>query len=206
MKEPKEARPTSAKVLQALFNILGPLHRRSFLDLFAGTGRVSAAAWQRGARPVVAVELRRPKGEGGHFLEKIGEIASEGERRHLRNGEGEVEVFWGDVRRALRHFRRQGRCFDVIFADPPYQAGWVPVLLALLVQGELPLDSEGVLVLEHSVREPLSPPGPPWITSTRTYGETALSFFHRERTPQEAAQNQEEDAPMPRDRGAGEEG
>ena len=197
MKEPKEARPTSAKVVQALFNILGPLPPRSFLDLFAGTGRVSEAAWRRGARPVVAVELRRPRGGGRAFLPeaKGGTPEEEG-----------VETFWGDVRRALRHFQRHGKSFDIIFADPPYQAGWVSVLLALMVQGDLPLAPEGVLVMEHSVREPLSPPGPPWITSTRTYGETALSFFHRDRPPQEAAQNQEEDAPMPRDRGAGEEG
>nr|HPK06238.1 RsmD family RNA methyltransferase [Aminivibrio sp.] len=40
----KEARPTSGKVLQALFNILGDIRGKAFLDLFSGTGRVAGFA------------------------------------------------------------------------------------------------------------------------------------------------------------------
>lgn len=52
----KEMRPTSGKVMLALFNILGPLGGRSFLDLFAGSGQVAAEALRRGAEKVCAVE------------------------------------------------------------------------------------------------------------------------------------------------------
>ena len=40
----KDVRPTSGRVLLALFSILGPMEGRSFLDLFAGTGRVGLEA------------------------------------------------------------------------------------------------------------------------------------------------------------------
>ena len=44
----KEARPTSGKVLQALFNILGDIRGKAFLDLFSGTGRVARSARECG--------------------------------------------------------------------------------------------------------------------------------------------------------------
>ena len=45
----KEMRPTSGKVMLALFNILGNIHGKSFLDLFSGSGRVAAPARRTGA-------------------------------------------------------------------------------------------------------------------------------------------------------------
>ena len=57
----KEMRPTSGKVLLALFNILGNIHGKSFLDLFSGSGRVAATARLKGASPVVLVESDRKR-------------------------------------------------------------------------------------------------------------------------------------------------
>ena len=53
----KEVRPTSNKVLLALFNILGEKIRGcKFLDLFAGTGSIGLEAIKRGAESCVFVE------------------------------------------------------------------------------------------------------------------------------------------------------
>ena len=50
-------RPTSDKVKEALFSILGDLVIDSnFLDLFAGSGSVGIEAYSRGAREVVFVD------------------------------------------------------------------------------------------------------------------------------------------------------
>ena len=57
----KEARPTSGKVLLALFNILGNVRDLRFLDLFSGTGQVAKTALARGASAVVAVESERSR-------------------------------------------------------------------------------------------------------------------------------------------------
>ncbi|MFA5671275.1 MAG: RsmD family RNA methyltransferase, partial [Synergistaceae bacterium] len=48
-------RPTTGKVMQALFNILGPLNGNSFLDLFSGSGQIALNAYKRGADPVSLV-------------------------------------------------------------------------------------------------------------------------------------------------------
>ena len=52
----KDVRPTSGKVLGALFNILGDIEGKKFLDLFAGTGRVGIEALKHGAESCVFVE------------------------------------------------------------------------------------------------------------------------------------------------------
>src|SRR5262245_48270462 len=59
LKRPRAAglRPTSSRVREALFDILGPrIEGACFLDLYAGTGAVGIEALSRGARRAVFVE------------------------------------------------------------------------------------------------------------------------------------------------------
>jgi len=58
LKVPKTCiRPTSEKVKEALFDILGGKIKDSiFLDLYAGTGGIGIEAISRGARKVIFVE------------------------------------------------------------------------------------------------------------------------------------------------------
>lgn len=50
-------RPTSDRLRESLFNVLGATVANScWLDLFAGTGAVGIEAWSRGARRVILVE------------------------------------------------------------------------------------------------------------------------------------------------------
>lgn len=159
----KEVRPTSGRVLGALFNILGPLEG-GFLDLFAGTGRVGLEALKRGARPVVWVECLRDRAGS------IEKIIPEG---------SEALVLSLELRRALAWLLRRSMTFPVIFADPPYHQGWGKALLGTRGLGKL-LAEDGVLVVEHSVREELVTP-PAWeLTQGRDYGETRLSFLRYE--------------------------
>lgn len=159
----KEARPTCGKVLQALFNILGDMRGKAFLDLFSGTGRVARLARDRGANPVAAVEIMPLRAK---------------DIRSLFPGDEGVAVLTMDVRRAAGFLRRKGRFFDVIFADPPYGAGWPSVLGPILFppEGSL-LAPGGVAVVEHSVREEM-PEGEGWrIFDSREYGDTVLTFL-----------------------------
>ena len=156
----KDVRPTSGRVLGALFSILGDMEGRSFLDLFAGTGRVGLEAMRRGAKPVVWVESLRPRAQA---IE--------------REAHGEENIVLSlELRRAVAWLSKRGRTFDVIFADPPYHEGWGAEFLN--VKGlECLLAPEGVLAMEHSVREPLILT-PAWeLTSERDYGETRLSLY-----------------------------
>ncbi len=161
----KEVRPTSGIVLQALFNILGPPEGRSFLDLFAGTGRVGREALSRGFSPVVFVEISY------RHAEQI--------RRSVPGNNGEVIRM--DVRRAIPFLLSRHDRFDAIFADPPYGTGWIPRMARLtgLLSGIM--KGRAIFVLEHSSRERFDPGGwKGWDISTRTYGESCLSFFRED--------------------------
>ena len=167
----KEVRPTSGKVKGALFSILGNIQGRAFLDLFSGTGRVALHAVERGACPVVAVEL----------------IASRArEIRPLLPNNPNFIVLSMDIRRGIAMLRRKGfshtpdgsRGFNIIFADPPYGAGWPAVLGEMLFpQDGGILAPDGLVVIEHSIREDVLPGKKYLITDRREYGETVLSFL-----------------------------
>ena len=157
----KEVRPTTGKVLQALFNILGPLKGKSFLDLFSGSGQIALNAYRKGADPVCLVESDR-KRHGG-IVKTMPE---------------DVKCLCMDVRRALSRFVKSGESFDVIFADPPYGLGWGVELPQLIFKHSEVLFPNGTLIFEHSEKEDADDiPG--WEREERTYGGTVLTFYKR---------------------------
>lgn len=95
-------RPTSARVREALFSIVGQdLSGVRMLDAFSGSGIMAFEAWSRGA-DVVAVERDRRAW-----------TALEGNARALGV---EIRIVRGDVRKRLDVLGS----FDLVFADPPY--------------------------------------------------------------------------------------
>jgi len=148
--------------MQALFNILGRPSGRSFLDLFAGTGRVGEEALARGFSPVTFVEL------SGRSANAIS----------LRMAGRGPEIIRMDVRRVLATLVSRSSRFDVIFADPPYSNGWVQRITSFSARLSAIMSSGGIFVLEHTRRElpDLSLWGG-WEASSKTYGDTMLSFF-----------------------------
>lgn len=154
----KDVRPTSGRVLNALFSILGPLDGASFLDLFAGTGRVGLEAAERGASHVVWVEAVRQRA------------------REIEAKAGENTVLSLELRRAVSWLGKRGMKFDVIFADPPYNDGWGAELLCVRGLRDL-LAGGGTMIIEHSSREEIVLM-PQWeLVSCRDYGETKLTIL-----------------------------
>lgn len=159
----KEIRPTTGKVLLALFNILGLLDGRSFLDLFSGSGQVAAEAVRRRAGEVYAVEADKKR-----FMEMSKRLPAE------------VKTLCMDVRRAVPRFVKNGKKFDIIFADPPYGIGWSRELPELIEKNAGILEWNGVLILEHSDREPAKEmDSVTWQSERRNYGGTVLSLYRR---------------------------
>ena len=159
----KEVRPTSGKVLQALFSILGDVRGAAFLDLFSGTGRVARMARDRGACPVAAVEI---------LPARVRQI------RPLFPGDPDFLLLAMDIRRSLAYLKRKKRLFDIIFADPPYGDGWPPLLGELLFPPEGGvLAPEGIAVVEHSSREDFPAGGNYILADRREYGDTVLTFL-----------------------------
>lgn len=173
LKVPKgrDLRPTSARVKEALFDILPhDLSGAKVLDLFAGTGNVTIEALSRGAAEAILVDASK---QAGNAI-----------RENLRRFRlaARTKVWIVAVTRAVKLLARRGETFDVIFLDPPYEHGWVATTIKAVAEGAL-LRRSGVLIAEHSQREELQPRyGALVLVDQRRYGSTRLSFFKREQT------------------------
>jgi len=137
----QDLRPTPDRVRETLFNWLGQdLTGKTCLDLFAGSGALGFEAASRGAKRVVMLES-----------DAVTYRALAASREAL--GATAVELKRGD---ALEFLRADAGLYDVVFADPPFKAGYWPALAALLP----PRLAPGALVY-HESAQPAEPP-PEW--------------------------------------------
>lgn len=157
-------RPTSEKVRQALFNILGPPPDDTHvLDLFAGSGALGLEALSRGAATATFVERGRPA-----LTALRANIDALGVRDRTRVADVDVDRFLAAP--------GPGPAWRWIFLDPPYAAGVTAAALAALPAARLAPDA--VIVVEHAHRDP--PPDRAGFllrTDLRRYGDTALSWY-----------------------------
>jgi len=162
-------RPTSARVLEAIFDILGQRCDGDVVcDLYAGSGALSIEAAKRGARKIVLVERDH------HALRAI---RSNVERRPAAC---DAEVLQADAVEGLQRLARRGDRFDLVFADPPYDRGEVERVLSAMQQCSV-LAEDGVMVVEHSPRERGQDRyGDLRRVDERKYGQTSVSFFERD--------------------------
>ena len=161
-----EIRPTSDRVKESIFNIIGPrVVDATVLDLFAGTGNLGIEALSRGASQAYFVDMSHASIQ---LIKKNLEETGFSEQS---------TVIKAEVESATKRLARDVVKFDLIFLDPPYRIS-VSFLGAILfmLASELLRDG-GLLILEHSGKiEPKSVEGLE-IVSTRTYGDTAVTFY-----------------------------
>ena len=101
-------RPTSDRVKEALFSIVGPLDGERVLDLFAGSGALAIEALSRGAARATCVDDDRGAAEA---ITANASVLGLGDRlRVVRRG-------W---RGALQAAMEAGEAYDLVLADPPY--------------------------------------------------------------------------------------
>jgi len=154
----RDTRPTSDRVRENAFNLIGPVDDADVLDLFAGSGAMGLEALSRGAASATFVESDR---------EACRVINANLDKLHL-----DATVLQQDVLRALAGERRT---YDLVLCDPPYgydHARLVPHLARLL-------SGDGVLVYESAGRE--GPPEVPGleVRTSRRYGSARLTLFDR---------------------------
>ncbi len=169
-------RPTTAKVREALMNILQKkLIGAHWLDLFSGSGAIGCEALQRGSQRVVAVE--RNKKAAFICRENLLNTAIK-----LSN-EKYVEVIQGDAIKWLQKgwnsykekcsSNLEAQRFDLIYLDPPYDCDIYPLVLENLLQGQW-IKKNSIVICEYS---PLKTPNVPkeWKEEkSRFYGKSAL--------------------------------
>jgi 16S rRNA (guanine966-N2)-methyltransferase len=167
-------RPTSDRVREALFSILGNrLTNCRFLDLYAGTGAVGIEAVSRGAAHVTSVESNRGALK---LLRQNLELCHIGE---------EIAVVGRTIQQFLAYPDQWNGPYDIVFADPPYaEASKLPSLFAEpRTDGWFAMDSW--LVIEHAAKTdfPMSLGCTKFLRRYR-YGDTVLSLYFRPRTVQ----------------------
>jgi 16S rRNA (guanine(966)-N(2))-methyltransferase RsmD len=136
------------------------------LDICAGSGALGLEALSRGASRLVAIDRASPA------QKTIRSNAAD-----LGLG-GRVRVLGGDARQVLPRLDRRGERFDLVFFDPPYDAGLESDVLALLAAGDL-LSVDARVVVEGAKRHPLPPVPGLAVDDERVYGDTVLSFLTR---------------------------
>ena len=166
-------RPTSDRLRETLFNVLGPgVAGSRFLDLFAGTGAVGIEALSRGATEAVFIENHAP--------------AAALIRRNLESlrVSSEAKVLCADAVRGLEKLAARHSPgdppFDFVFVDPPYAAEQ-EYALVLDILGETALLTPGSMVIAEHRRAFSLPERIGNLTRTRVLrqGDAALSFLRR---------------------------
>ena len=153
-KVPAGVRPTSARVREALFSMIGhDLSGWSVLDAFGGSGLLGLEAHSRGAAVLIT--------------EKRHAVARQIQRAAAQLG-ADVEVRCADAAAVLA----QGRMWDVVLLDPPYAMSaedWVAQAGPCV---------RCWLVIEHaSTQAPPDVIGNLTLDRRRRYGDSSLSLY-----------------------------
>jgi 16S rRNA (guanine966-N2)-methyltransferase len=157
----RETRPTSDRVRENVFNLVGPVDGARVLDLFAGSGALGIEALSRGAASAV-------------FVERDAEAVRAIERNLDRLRLTGARVVHGDALWTVAQEATAGRKYDLVLVDPPYEmlteilprfARHLPPLLA----------PDGLLVLETDAR--IEPELPLPLRTSRKYGQTRVTLF-----------------------------
>jgi 16S rRNA (guanine966-N2)-methyltransferase len=165
-------RPTSERVREALFSILGPPPPSpdggQVLDLFAGSGALGIEALSRGAARAVFIDKARPALDT--LRRNLAELGVT-DRSETILGDGVAYL----GRPAVGPFRW-------VFIDPPYRTDLAARALEALPRSALTADA--VVVVEHDRRNsPAEVYGDLLRTDSRRYGDTCLSLY-RPRLPE----------------------
>jgi 16S rRNA (guanine966-N2)-methyltransferase len=150
-------RPTTGRVREAIFSMLGSIDGARVLDLFCGSGALGIEALSRGAAEAALVDSRPAAARRN--VEELGLV----ER---------AEVVRSDAVRFLR--RTKGRPFDLVLCDPPYKlADRLAADLVHLIPRALA--AGGRVMFESSPRRPLDLELP--LLAERSYGDTMIRIY-----------------------------
>jgi 16S rRNA (guanine966-N2)-methyltransferase len=154
-------RPTTERVREAVFSILGDVSGARVLDLFCGTGALAIEALSRGAAEATLVDTHPAAARRN--LEALG----------LTDRARTVRA---NAARFLR--RAEEASYDLVLCDPPYRlADRLTAELDPLIRGVLA--ESGRVMLESSPDNPLQMALP--LLTERTYGDTLIRVYGGER-------------------------
>lgn len=159
----RDARPTTDRTREALFNILAhsdlvELDGATALDAFCGTGALGLEALSRGAASVVFMDVARASLDVARV-----NAAALGETPTILRAD------------ATKPPRAAAPC-SLWFLDPPYGKGFGPIALTALLRAGWA--AEGTLVaLEEAAEVRIAVPDGFFLVDRRCWGDTAIHFL-----------------------------
>lgn len=134
----KSTRPTSDKVKESLFNIIGPYFKAGkVLDLYAGSGSLGIEAVSRGMSQAVLVDSSQ---QAIKTIHKNVAVTAEDDKFEIIHDYAEI---------ALNRFENRQEKFTLVFLDPPYKNEIVEENITQLIEKDLLADIS-IIVCEVS--------------------------------------------------------
>ncbi len=164
--EGMETRPTTDRVKEGLFSILQfNIEGRRVLDLFAGTGQLGIECLSRGAKSCVFVECRA---DAVKLIKDNLKVTDLTDRAQVVSGE------------SMSYLKSVREPFDLIFLDPPYEAGLLEAAIADIARFDI-LSPHGIIAAEHPADKTLPALAAPYrLHRTYRYGKIGLTIYHRD--------------------------
>jgi len=156
----RDTRPTSDRVRENVFNLVGPVDGATVLDVYAGSGALGLEALSRGAERVVFVE-----NDAG---------AIRAIERNLDTLKLRGTILRRDAIATLAAEASADRKYDLVLVDPPYDmyldvqpqlARYLPTILA----------EDGLLIVETDAR--VEPELPLPQRTSRKYGSVRITVY-----------------------------
>jgi 16S rRNA (guanine966-N2)-methyltransferase len=160
-----DTRPTSDRVREATFSLIGPVDGAEVLDLFAGSGAMGLEALSRGAARVTFVEADHAAART--IVRNLDKLRLEG-----------ATVLREDAPRRLAADAASGRRYDLVLIDPPYRM-LDRFLPALSLHLPAIVATDGVVVVESEANEEPDLPLPK--RTSRRYGSARVTVFEAPR-------------------------
>jgi 16S rRNA (guanine966-N2)-methyltransferase len=161
--EGENTRPTTDKVKESLFNIIGPYFDEDrVLDLFSGSGNLALEAISRGCSEAICVDMN--KGAVSVIKENISSIKKE----------DSMKVLQMDYKKALKKLSNEK--FDIVFLDPPYKMDVYNEIIETLVEQDM-LNPYALVVCESLKEVDVLNPVGFSLFKDNSYGITRIKIF-----------------------------
>lgn len=165
--EGMSVRPTSDKIKEAIFNMIGYIDEESIvLDLFSGSGGVGIEFLARGAHKCYFVDASH---KSLSYVKKNLELCKFKEK---------ARIIMGDYERAVINLSKEGIKFNYIFADPPYDLNCGANIAKKVFENNL-LEQGGMLIIETDKSEKVIDNIDTYVIKykEKLYGRTRISIM-----------------------------
>ena len=165
-------RPTSDRVKESVFSSINhKVRNANFFDLCSGTGNIGIEALSRGADKVTFLD---------HNIECHRLIEMNLLKCGIEKKSPQIKLIHSGITKGITILQNCSEIYDLIYFDPPYNAGLYTKCLSFISAASL-LKPSGLIIVENEKRTDL--PNEIGIFSRdrfKQYGNTHVTFFRHQ--------------------------